>query len=257
MTPQCEQVLDYLGQGRLPAELEAHVKGCASCQAMLGAFGAMRRPMAPAPDTGAVDRTRAQVLQELAARPVAAPWWREAVWISALCLTAVVAATAYLGRHGVVLNRAPVMALVMVAVLLVSIIGWAAFVALAPDGRLLRRGLIAFAIETAGVVVLAGSGLDVPVPFFKAGVACFTTEVTVSAVPLAFAVWLLTRVAYNPARAFAAGLGTGAVGMLALHLHCPCGTLAHLLTFHVLPWLLLAGLAVLVRARLPSRSFAP
>src|SRR5229473_3687203 len=53
------------------------------------------------------------------------------------------------------------------------------------------------------------------------------------------------------------GLTGAAAGLIALHTHCENGLAPHLLTFHLLPWLAVAGLAIWTRAQLPSRSFAP
>jgi hypothetical protein len=45
--------------------------------------------------------------------------------------------------------------------------------------------------------------------------------------------------------------------MLVLHLHCPNATADHLLSFHVLPWVAIAGAMVAARRMMPSRSHAP
>jgi len=259
MTPACEKVLEHLGQGPLPAELAAHARSCPFCAARLAVLGDLPAPSAPAPNATVKSALRDAVLKELAAHPVAPPWWREPVLLSGLCLAAVVLAVLWLGRHGpLVNNQASAPGLLITGALLFGVLLWGAFGAFAPGGRWLRNGLIAFSLEAAAVVALAGSGLDVPKgAFLAAGTGCALTEFGTSAVPLAITLWMLTRVAYQPQRAFAAGLTTGAVGMLALHLHCPCGALAHLALFHVVPWLALAGLAILIRSLLPSRTYAP
>jgi len=259
VTQACEQVLERLGQGALPPELQAHVRDCPACAELVATFSGLGPAASPAPSDAAMEQARTRSLQELRAQPVAKPWWRDALGILGVCAVMAVVAVVLLGRkHGLVLNQAPWTTLVVVSALLVAVITCAAFVMVAPrGGGWLRAGLIVLALETAGVVVLAGSGLDVSVSFVKAGIPCMVSELGISVVPLGLALWFLTRSAYQPARAFAAGLGTGAVGILALHLHCACGTAAHLFTFHVLPWLLLSALAVLLRSRMPTRSFAP
>jgi hypothetical protein len=45
--------------------------------------------------------------------------------------------------------------------------------------------------------------------------------------------------------------------MLAVHLHCPNGTLTHQALFHLSPIVVAAGVTVLIRQMLPSRSHAP
>ena len=46
-------------------------------------------------------------------------------------------------------------------------------------------------------------------------------------------------------------------GALVLHLHCGNGTLTHLALFHLLPGVVLAAMAVLVRGALRPRAFTP
>ncbi|RKH36601.1 zf-HC2 domain-containing protein, partial [Corallococcus sicarius] len=51
MTPECERVLDRLGDcmdGPLPPELVAHAAGCADCRALLEGFNVLAPP-APTP----------------------------------------------------------------------------------------------------------------------------------------------------------------------------------------------------------------
>jgi hypothetical protein len=87
--------------------------------------------------------------------------------------------------------------------------------------------------------------------------ACLTSELGLSVLPCVVAVYLLTRSAFAPAKAWTAGAAAAAAGLFALHLHCPNGSAAHLAVFHVFPWLLLATGVVLVRRALPSWSHAP
>src|SRR2546423_681929 len=117
-----------------------------------------------------------------------------------------------------------------------------------------RSAYEAMTPAAAPAVGIAGSGLDDPRPFATAGMACVSTEIALSAVPVAFALWLLARsTAFSPMRALVVGLAGGATGMVALHIHCPIGTPEHLFVFHVLPWVLIALGAVAVRRRLPTR----
>lgn len=60
-----------------------------------------------------------------------------------------------------------------------------------------------------------------------------------------------------PDQEVVAGLAAGAGGLMTLHLHCPNGTLGHLLLFHLVPSALVSLLAVGVRRRLSSASWAP
>jgi hypothetical protein len=86
---------------------------------------------------------------------------------------------------------------------------------------------------------------------------CLINEIALSLVPLLFVTWAVTGMAFQVRRALLAGMSAGAVGLLALHLHCPNGLPSHLFIFHALPWVGLSALAIAARAKLPSRTFAP
>jgi hypothetical protein len=91
----------------------------------------------------------------------------------------------------------------------------------------------------------------------QVGWACLGIELVASTVPLLVALKALTQFAFSPLRAAQVGLTAGAVGALAAHLHCPSRALPHLLGLHMLPVLALVAIAVVVRRRMPSKSFAP
>lgn len=257
MTPECVRVVERLGKGVLPRELSEHARTCDACSAALASFSMLQpEPVAP-PTRTALAAARADVLRELAKKPVSAPWWREAVWITLISLLFAVGGVIYTGKGWKVFNRSGPDALWIVSILLIFAASWSAFAASIPRGRLHRAGVTMFALELALAIPLAGSGLDVPLPFLKVGLGCLVSEVTISIGPLGATLWLLTRSAFSAWRAFMAGLSAGIAGVLALHLHCPCGTFQHLLLFHVAPWFALAALAVVIRSRLPSRTFAP
>jgi hypothetical protein len=129
-------------------------------------------------------------------------------------------------------------------------------VALAPARRGAWRLVGTSAAVVALAVVLGGSGAAAK-GLLAGCLSCTRAHLLLSALPLVAALVLLRRSAYHPARALAAGLSAGAVGLLLLHLHCPNGGVAHLALSHVAPWLLVGGLAVLVRSRLSSRTYAP
>lgn len=256
MTPDCERVLDRLDAARLPPELEEHVEHCSHCQAARAGFDAL--PPVPEASLPPTSLSAAAVIAraELLAHPKVTPWWLEALGAAAVPIIAALLGIVVLSRHGVVHNRAPLPALVTVGLSLVLIIVWSAYAGMAPRARLHRLGVVAFAVETALLVGVAGSGFD-PGPLLKPGLPCLLTEILVSLVPLAIVAVLLMRSAFDPLRTAVAGLGAAAAGVFTLHLHCAVGSARHLLLFHALPWLVLPLLLVAVRARLPSRSYAP
>ncbi len=253
MTPECTQVLEHLGEPLRP-EHQAHVKTCAECRALVEGFDALGSPPAPVPPR--LESTREQVLKELRAHPKATPWWREV-----LVLLGVYAGMTALGalgftRVGLLTNTAAPAVVAGLAVLLLALMVGGAVVALAPARRV-AWGLVGTSVAVVALaVVLGGSGLMVK-SFLAGVVGCMRTHVLLSALPLVAALVMLRRSAYHPARAVAAGLSAGAVGLFLLHLHCPDGSAGHLAFSHVAPWLLLGAVALLVRSLLPSQSHAP
>ncbi|WP_164015968.1 NrsF family protein [Pyxidicoccus trucidator] len=253
MKPECSRVMDSLG-GPLPAELASHVASCEDCQSLVGGFDVLGGAV-PAPR---LDAAREQALKELTAHPKPTPWWRELLVLLAVYTVVLVAGLAWFGRDGrLVGNLASPMVVAGVALLTLVLVGGGAFAALAPTRRRLPWGLVALAaVGIAAAQVLGGSGLQIRPPM-RGMMGCMGSEVVLSVLPLAAALVLLCRSAFQPVRALAAGLSAAGVSLLILHLHCPDGTVSHLLSAHVLPWLVLAGVAVLVRSRLPTRSYAP
>ncbi|MBZ4419431.1 NrsF family protein [Myxococcus sp. RHSTA-1-4] len=256
MKPECSRVMDSLG-GPLPADLASHVATCEDCRSLVGGFDALGAGPAPVTPAPRLDAARQRALDELSAHPKPTPWWRELLVLLAVYTAVLGGALLFMGRNGQVGNSASPMVVAVVAVLTLVLVGGGAFVALAPARRRLSWALVAMAaVAVAATQVLGGSGQQVRPPM-EGMLRCMGMEMMLSVLPLAAALVLLCRSAFQPVRALAAGLSAAGVALLVLHLHCPEGTVRHLLTAHVLPWLLLAGVAVLVRSRLPSRSHAP
>jgi hypothetical protein len=257
MSPECSRVLDALGQP-LPPELAAHVASCAECRALVESFGALEdvgAPVAAMPEP-ALERVRTRTQEELAAQPVPTPWWREVLVLVGAYVGLTALGALALTPLGLMLNSAPPGVVVGLAVLLLLAMVGGAVVAMAPVRRV-AWGLMGTCTAVVALsVVLGGSGL-VAKSFLAGVLGCMRTHMLLSALPLLSALVMLRRSAYHPARAVAAGLSAGAVGLLLLHVHCPDGSAAHLAASHVGPWLLLGGLALLVRSRLPTSNHAP
>ena len=251
MSPECSRVLDALGQP-LPPELAAHVASCAECRALVEGFDALGPVEAPAMKVA----VPARALEELAAHPAPTPWWREVLMLVGAYVGLTALGALALTSLGLFRNPAPLAVLVGLAVLvLLSMVG-GAVVALAPVRRA-AWGLVGTCTAVVALsVVLGGSGLAVK-GFLTGAIGCMRTHMLLSALPLLSALVMLRRSAYHPARALAAGLSAGAVGLLLLHVHCSDGSAAHLAASHVGPWLLLGGLALLVRSRLPTDNYTP
>lgn len=214
---------------------------------------------APEPSTAGLEKMRAAALQALASEPVPRPWWKDALLLTGINLVVAVACTFALGRNGVVLNPVPVPMLLAVAAPIAFTLLFAGFAAVMPGARTARWVTGVLLVLTVLAFTLGGSdGAGQPGrSFFSGGMPCMNAEVIMALVPTAAAVLVLSRFAFSPARMFIAGVGAGAAGLFALHLHCEIGTTLHLAVFHVAPWFAAAGIAVWVRSRLRSRSFAP
>jgi hypothetical protein len=259
MRPECERVMDALG-GALPPELASHASTCEDCKALTASFEALDAvtEILPPEQTPGMDAARRKSLNELALTPRATPWWRELLGLLVTYVVVMVGGVLFLGRSGLVGNTASAPVLVVVGLAILALVGGGAYLAMAPARRHVQWVLVA---AVAGAVslaqVLGGTGYG-PVRGFLAGLmGCVTTEVVLSLPPLALALVLLCRSAFQPVRAFAAGLSAAGVSLFVLHLHCPDGTAGHLMLGHLVPWVLLAGVAIFLRARLPTRSYAP
>ncbi|PTL84094.1 NrsF family protein [Vitiosangium sp. GDMCC 1.1324] len=258
MSPECTRVLDSLGQP-LPPELTTHVASCAECRALLEGFGALEGIPTPAQAAAAepaLESVRAQALQELAAHPKATPWWREVLVLVGVYAGMTALGAMVLSQVGLFRNAASMGVVVGLAALVLMMMVGGAVVALAPS-RQVAWGLVGTSTAVVALsVVLGGSGLA-GMGFLAGLIGCVRVHMLLSALPLLAALVMLRRSAYHPARAVAAGLSAGAVGLLLLHMHCPNGSTVHLAAAHVGPWLLLGGLALLVRSRLPTNNHAP
>lgn len=257
MSPECTRVLDGLGQPLAP-ELAAHVASCAECGALVEGFGALEDMGAPTAKgtVPALEPVRARALEELAAHPRATPWWREVLVLVGVYMGMTALGAMALAPMGLLKNPAPAGVVAGLTVLVLLVMMGGAMVALAP-GRRVAWSLVGTCTAVVALsVVLGGSGLAVK-GFLAGLLGCMRAHMLLSTLPLLSALVLLRRSAYHPARAVAAGLSAGAVGLLLLHVHCPDGSAAHLAASHVGPWLLLGALALLVRSRLPSHNHAP
>ena len=116
----------------------------------------------------------------------------------------------------------------------------------------LGAGFFAVSLGT----LLALSGFDPGGPFM-AGMWCALAECKLAIVPVALVVALSTRFAATPSHLVIGALAAASGGALALHFNCPNGTVSHVVVFHVLPALLLAALALGVRALWRPKSFVP
>jgi hypothetical protein len=146
-------------------------------------------------------------------------------------------------------------ALGIVGAILLAVVTLGAVLALAPGRR--RPRLLLWLLPVVPVLLcLSGNGVHTATTM-RAALPCFVTVVLTAVVPLAVGLAFLRGMALDAARAAALGLSAAATGLFALHWRCTDGSAPHLMTFHALPWLALALLAIPLRRALPTRSHVP
>jgi len=255
VTEQCGRVLERLGEPMTP-ELSEHLRECERCRAVVSAFEAIPQQstrQAPVHQSSVV----ASALSDVASHPRARVWWGDGLLAGGVNAVIFVAGLLALTRRQLVGNLAPAPIVWTIAAVLSLFVVAGPIISLAPRRRPLRSGVLAFLPLLALAVGLGGSGVEPHAGLIKAGLPCLIAETAVSLLPAVFALWAITGTAFQARRAAIAGMSAGAVGLLVLHLHCRIGSAAHLVLFHVLPWLALVAVVVAIRSRLPSRSFAP
>lgn len=254
MTGACRQVLERLGQPFGP-ELSAHAQSCDVCKPLVESYELLGNvPTAKLVPLTA--RLHSRLAYELAQPPTFLTWRRTAALLTALNVLAALAGTLTLahGRFAVAhLNPSAL----LLWILLVSVLVIGPWIALLPRHRKARAVMLGLCLPLAALLIAEASGVGAAASFIREGIGCFVTEVAVSLLPLVIGVWMLTQSAFHPVRTALVGLSGAAAGLLALHTHCENGLALHLLAFHLLPWLAVTGLAIWLRTRLPSRSFAP
>ncbi len=257
MTAVCEEVMDRIGDERLPRVLEEHVQGCEPCQAARASFRSLEAPgSTPALPAPKAELIRARSLAAFAQQPIPIPWWVEAA-VAAFASVGFSLLALLLLTRGEVHNLAPGWALFFVAFLLLGLGLAASVLSVAPVKPLVRQGLVGGAFLVALLLSTLGSGTSGGRSFLGGGLRCFSVEIALSALPLAFALWASMRWSFEPWRTVTLGLVAGLPGLVALHAHCANGATGHLFFFHVLPWFALAGGAVVIRQRLPTKAHAP
>jgi len=242
-----QRLLAHLTEGALDAQDQAHAARCAACAALLFTEGQPKPlPAAPKAWLDAAHREMAKPRR---------PWWALSLGLAAANACLATAAVFVLKAWNWQLSTSPRWLFLGAATVLAALATAGALLALSPTRRWLKVAMGLAAVAPL-CVLLAADGRVANSPFL-AGASCLWTVLLLSALPLAGGVWLLTRMAYSPWRALAVGLVSGGVGLLALQFHCANGASAHLLVFHLLPWVALGGAAVLLRQLLPTSSYAP
>ena len=192
--------------------------------------------------------------EELAAHPKPRPWWMDGLVLLFLNLVMGVGASAAMSwsdlQHGSMMMRS-VVAVAWLVVMAAGSVLW-----LKP-GAMMSRWLVAGGFVLASVLAIgAASGFDPGAPFFR-GVGCAFTECGLALIPVSVLLLLSTRFAAAPSHVFVGALAAASGGALALHFHCSNGTVAHVTVFHLLPAVVMALLAVLLRRFIRPSAFVP
>lgn len=245
----CDRFLEALTSDGIGPELRGHARGCDTCRPLLP--DEATPPAVPPPSLEAV-RTRA--IEVLRTTPVR-PWTRDAARIALLQAGVAFAVSAMLGLRNWNSPLAHHMALAIVGAILLAIVTLGSVLALAPGRR--RPRLLLWLLPVVPILLcVSGNGVHTATTM-RAALPCLVTVVLTAVVPLAVGLALLRGMALDAARAAALGLSAAATGLFALHWHCADGSAPHLMTFHALPWLALALLAIPLRRALPTRSHVP
>lgn len=245
MTPH-RRLVEHLSEGSLDGEDRSHAARCRACAVLLAEGG--QDVLSPELQAAWLHRAHREL-----ARPLR-PWWVLALGVGLGNAILAAAAIAVLGPSNWEVSRSGNGMLVAAMAWLTALAAGGVLLALAPRRRGL--GVVLGLAALAPLPVLLTAGGHVASQPLVAGAHCAWAVVLLSALPLAGGAWLLTRVAYSPARAFAVGLASAGVALLVLEMACD-GTRPHVLLFHVLPWLAIGAAAVLLRRALPTLSYAP
>ncbi|MGZ3480666.1 MAG: NrsF family protein [Myxococcaceae bacterium] len=245
----CDRFLDALASDQLGPEHRAHAQGCAACRPLL-----LDETAPPAVAGPSLEAVRSRALELLRTTPVR-PWMRDAARIALLQAGVAFVVAAMLGLRNWISPLAHHMALAIVGAILLALVTLGSVLALAPG----RRGprLLLWLLPVVPVLLcVSGNGVHTATTM-RAALPCLVTVVLTAVVPLAVGLALLRGMALDAARAAALGLSAAATGLFALHWHCTDGSAPHLMTFHALPWLALALLAIPLRRALPTGSHVP
>jgi hypothetical protein len=255
VTEQCKRVLEHLGEPISP-ELSAHVHGCDVCKEAVEGYELLGRGPSQQRFAPGAPTLQAEVAAELARHRKARSWRYSAMAVIGLNLLVALAGAIALahGRYSEV-NTEPKS--IVLSALLAGLLAFGPYFALAPGKRGARWVLLLICSAIAIALVVLRSSFELSDDFVRGGIGCLMTEVIGSVLPLAVGIWVLTSAAFQPLRAALVALSGAAAGLFVLQTHCENGLPAHLLAFHLFPWLLVTGIAVWARARLQSRTLVP
>jgi hypothetical protein len=244
----CDTFAQHLESDSLAAADRAHAEECGLCRALLPE--ASSEAAAP----GSMERVRVAVLEAARTAPVR-PWWREGALLAVVNAATALVAAVIVGTANWNSPAAHRPRLAAVGLLLLLSLTLGAMAALDPKRRR-ARALLWLAPLVPIALVLAGNGIA-EARIFGEALSCAVVVCLSAGVPVVVGLICLRGMALDGRRAMAVGLTGATAGLFALNLGCGDGSAHHLLGFHVLPWLLVAGLLVFIRRWLPTLSQVP
>lgn len=248
---ECDRFLDALASDRLEPAHRAHAQGCPACGPLLPEEWSAAPTPATAPSLDAVHR---RTLEALRTTPVR-PWTRDAARVALLQGAVALVVAGLLGARNWSLVGAHPLALAGGGAVLLALVTLGGALAVAP-GRRRPRLLLWLVPVVPLLLVVSGNGVHTATTM-RAALPCLVTVVLTAVVPLAVGLTLLRGMALDAARTVALALSAAATGLFALHWHCTDGSAPHLMSFHALPWLALALIAIPLRRALPTESHVP
>jgi hypothetical protein len=249
----CETFAQHLESEAVDAADRAHAQGCNLCRA-LSPDGELGTGKGLTPSAASLERVRAAIVEAARSAPVR-PWWRDGWILAGVNAAATVMAAVMVGTGNWGSPTAHHLRLAMVGLLLALSLTLGSVAALDPNRRR-ARSLLWLALLVPVGLVLAGNGIATA-RTFAAALPCAVVGCVSAVVPVVTGLVLLRGMALDGRRAMAVGLTGGAAGVFALNFGCSDGSAHHLLGFHILPWLGVAGLLVLIRRWLPTLSQVP
>lgn len=187
-------------------------------------------------------------------QPRARSWWRDALGILILNLAMGLGAAFVMSwsmtQHASVTSR------MLVAAGWLSVAAVGSVVWLRPGPAWQRWSVTGLFGLVSVLAIVGASGFDPGVAFSR-GVGCALSECAVALVPAVAMFVLSLRFSATATHVFVGALASASGGILALHFHCANGTVAHVVVFHLLPAVILASLAALLRTRMRPRTFVP
>jgi hypothetical protein len=191
---------------------------------------------------------------ELEKHPKPRPWWMDAAPLLILNLVMGVGASAAMTWSDLQHNSMTMRSVIAVLWLLMMSVGSVLWLR---PGPAISRWLVGGGFVLASLLAVFGaSGFD-PNSGFFAQMNCMFIECSIALIPVSVLLILSTRFAAGPSHIFVGALAAASGGALALHLHCSNGTVSHIVLFHLLPAVLLACVAVLIRRAMHTKSFTP